>query len=112
MTWTVTESIAEPHSVTSGTTADAGKVFDSGIDLEADGDAFEWTFDQPGDYPYFCSVHPVEMTGTVVVLAAGAGAEQEVGIPAERRLLAGGILVIAIALMFAGAWLWRRMNPA
>ena len=31
VTWTVTTSIGEPHSVTSGTPEDAGKIFDSGI---------------------------------------------------------------------------------
>ena len=122
VTWTVTNGIGEPHSVTSGTpSVDSGKTFDSGINLTDNGQSFEWTFDQPGEYLYYCVVHPVEMTGKVVVVAPGASAppvvepppsEAEAVIPVERRALAGGILVISIVLMFAGAWLWRRMNPA
>lgn len=38
--------------------------FDSGA-LGA-GDAFEFTFTEPGEYEYFCSFHP-SMTGTIVV---------------------------------------------
>jgi plastocyanin len=121
VTWTVTQSIGEPHSVTSGTPQDAGKVFDSGINLKDNGQTFSQKFDAAGEFPYFCVVHPTEMTGKVVVLAEGASpppsvepppSEQETGVPADRRLLAGSVLVIAIALMFAGAAVWRRMNPA
>ena len=114
VTWTVEGAITDQHSVTSGTTADPGKVFDSGVTLKATGDTYAFTFAAAGDYPYFCSIHPTTMTGKVVVQAAGQGHPPtgEVGIPVERRALAGGILVISIVLMFAGAWLWRRMNPA
>jgi plastocyanin len=123
VTWTVTESVGEPHSVTSGTLQlDAGKIFDSGIEsLQDDGETFQWTFDDAGEFAYFCTVHPIEMTGKVVVLAPGASvppsiapppSEHDVGVPVERRALAGGILAVSIVLMFLGAWLWRRMNPA
>lgn len=123
VTWTVTESIGQDHSVTSGTPSeDSGLVFDSGIEgLRDEGGSFEFTFDDAGEYPYYCKVHPVQMTGTVVVVAAGASAppsiepppsEHETGIPVERRALAGGVLAISIALMFGAAWVWRRMNPA
>ena len=128
VTWTVTESIGEPHSVTSGTPADAGKVFDSGasnnnntFNLRDEGQTFQHTFEEAGEYPYFCVIHPIDMTGKVVVVAAGASvppsvapppSEAHVGVPVERRALAGGILAISIVLMFGAAWLWRRMNPA
>ena len=121
VTWTVDQSIGEPHSVTSGTPQDSGKAFDSGINLKDNGQSFQFTFKEPGEFSYDCVVHPTEMTGKVVVLAEGASpppsiepapSEEHTGVPAERRLLAGTILVIALVLMFAGAWLWRRMNPA
>ena len=121
VTWTVTKAIGEPHSVTSGTPEDAGKIFDSGINLTDNGQSFQHTFNEAGEFLYFCVVHATTMTGKVVVLAPGASAppsvepppsEQVTGVPAERRLIAGAILAISLVLMFGMAWLWRRMNPA
>ena len=135
VTWSVTESIDQPHSVTSGTPEDAGKVFDSGIGesgspiLQDNGQTFEHTFGEPGEYAYFCTIHPA-MTGTVVVLAEGASEapggepsgepseapgepeEEHAPVPTERKIAAGTILAVGIVLMFGMAWLWRRMNPA
>jgi plastocyanin len=56
----------EAHTVTSGLegSADSGKQFDSGL-LSAN-QTFEHTFDKPGTYNYYCSVHPI-MTGLVNV---------------------------------------------
>lgn len=56
----------EVHSVTSGleSSADRGKQFDSGL-LNAN-QTFEQTFDKPGTYNYYCTVHPI-MTGLVNV---------------------------------------------
>jgi plastocyanin len=56
----------EVHSVTSGleSSADRGKLFDSGL-LNAN-QTFEHTFDKPGTYNYYCTVHPI-MTGLVNV---------------------------------------------
>lgn len=31
------------------------------------GDSFEFTFDEPGEYGYFCRIHPFQMTGTITV---------------------------------------------
>jgi plastocyanin len=126
VTWTVKKSIGEPHTVTSGKPADAdkGAVFDSQQDdpglakLKDDGGSFSFTFDKSGTYSYFCVVHPVDMTGRVVVLApgetpgAGAPGEAGPGIPVERRLIGAGILVVALAVLFGAASVWRRMNPA
>jgi plastocyanin len=73
--WTVTKAIAEPHSVTSGAPGNAsGQVFDSGIKLQANGDTFQFQFQTPGNYPFYCQVHPTEMHGTITVLAAGQSA--------------------------------------
>jgi plastocyanin len=46
------------------TVADEGKAFKS--DPLDNGDSFSHTFDKPGTYKYFCSLHP-HMTGTIVV---------------------------------------------
>src|ERR1700690_1019984 len=51
----------EPHTVTS---ADGGRTFKSPA-LDTD-DKFSFTFDKPGTYKYFCSIHP-HMVGTIVV---------------------------------------------
>jgi plastocyanin len=121
--WTVTESIGEPHSVTSGKpgAADSGDMFDSGIEsLKDNGQRFEQVFPDPGTYDYFCTVHPTEMTGQVLVLAPGqtppaaeAPAEggEEAAVPVQNRVIAAGVLVVTLTLLFAGAAAWRRMNP-
>ena len=55
----------EVHTVTSGLgSEDSGKQFDSGL-LSAN-QTFDHTFDKPGTYNYYCSVHPI-MTGLVNV---------------------------------------------
>lgn len=64
---------AGAHTVTSGTVEQgAGGVtmkpdgrIDSG-DI-ATGDTYEFTFDEPGSYPYFCSLHPATMRGEIRV---------------------------------------------
>jgi plastocyanin len=40
-------------------------VWDSGI-LQK-GQSFSCTFNTPGTYEYLCSVHPIQMRGTVIV---------------------------------------------
>ena len=59
VTWTNADDI--PHTVTSTTGAFKSKVLDSG-------DKFSFTFAKPGQFGYFCSLHP-HMTGTVIVKA-------------------------------------------
>ena len=74
VTWTVTKAIADPHSVTSGTPSDSGKVFDSKTTLHNNGDTFSYTFSSAGTFQYYCIVHPSQMHGTITVLgAAGSG---------------------------------------
>ncbi|MCY4253081.1 MAG: plastocyanin/azurin family copper-binding protein, partial [Thaumarchaeota archaeon] len=64
VTWENNDIVA--HTVTSGSLADGGPdgEFDSGLALG--GTTFEHTFDEAGEYPYFCIVHPW-MAGTVMV---------------------------------------------
>ncbi len=112
VTWTVTKSIGEPHSVTSGTPTDTeARLFDSGVDkLKENGSSFQVTFATPGTFAYFCTVHSAVMTGTVVVLPAGEAAGERIA--PERRLIAAGILAVTLVLLFGAAWLWRRVNRA
>ncbi len=65
VTWINDDNAA--HTVTSGTGQDedeSGSDFDSGLFLA--GNAFSFTFDEVGVYPYFCIVHPWK-TGSVAV---------------------------------------------
>ena len=70
----------------------------SGFKLRDVGQTYEFTFDQAGEYPYYCVVHPAEMTGKVVVVAEGASpppsvepppSETETGVPVANRVTAG-----------------------
>lgn len=67
VTWTNNGAVA--HTVTS----DSG-AFDSGS-LDP-GATFSQTFDTPGTFAYFCSIHP-NMTGTITVTEAAAAAPAE-----------------------------------
>ena len=71
VTWKQTDAGA--HTVTSGTVAQGAAgvteepdgTFDSGEITQ--GDTFELTFDEPGTYPYFCTIHPATMRGEITV---------------------------------------------
>ncbi len=61
VTWENGDS--NPHTVT-----DKGRVFRSaGLDT---GDTFSYTFASPGEFTYFCTIHPM-MIGRIVVTPAG-----------------------------------------
>jgi plastocyanin len=127
VTWTVTKSIGESHTVTSGKPSDTdkGSVFDSQktdpdlAKLKDNNGTFSFTFDKPGTYAYFCVVHPVDMSGEVVVLAPGQSpppaaspGEAHEGVPTQNKLIGAGIIVVTLMLLFGAAILYRRMNPA
>ena len=59
VTWTNGDDI--PHTVVSKDGVFKSKVLDSG-------DRFSFTFAKPGQFGYFCSLHP-HMTGTIIVKA-------------------------------------------
>ncbi len=65
VTWTNNESSQIPHTVTSGTPNAPSNMFDSGT-LNP-GQTFQFTFNTPGTYNYFCRIHGAAMTGTVTV---------------------------------------------
>ncbi|MGI9604163.1 MAG: cupredoxin domain-containing protein [Acidimicrobiales bacterium] len=53
-----------PHTVTSGSALDPTSDFDSGV--LGTGQSFELSFDEAGEYPLFCVLHP-DMQATVTV---------------------------------------------
>lgn len=120
VTWTVTKAVGDPHTVTSGKPADGdkGSVFDSQKDdaaltkLKDVGGTFSVTFDKAGAYSYYCVVHPVDMTGKVVVLAPGETLGASEGVPTQNKLIGAAILVVTLVVLFGAAWVYRRMNPA
>lgn len=59
VTWTNQDD--EPHTVVSA--ADPALWKSPALDTD---DSFSFTFDRPGTYKYFCSIHP-RMQGTVIV---------------------------------------------
>jgi plastocyanin len=74
VTWTNKDTTA--HTITSGTGAndpDKGKAFDSSPNfnpLITPQATFSHTFEEAGEFPYFCALHP-NMVGKVVVATAG-----------------------------------------
>ena len=67
VTWANRDDI--PHTVASATRAFKSKAMDTD-------ESFSFTFSTPGEYAYFCSLHP-HMTGTIVVEGTGgSGASQ------------------------------------
>lgn len=65
--WTNRDDI--PHNVTAKDRSFKSKVMDTDK-------SFSFTFTTPGEYQYFCALHP-HMTGTIVVeTAAGGGPTQ------------------------------------
>jgi plastocyanin len=115
VTWTVTQAIADSHSVTSGSYKDPkpGTEFDSGIKLHNDGDSFSHTFAAAGTFPFFCAVHPDTMSGTITVVDAtgSAGGGSEGASPTESKVIAGVVLLVLVVLLFGWARIYRRMNP-
>jgi amicyanin len=65
VTWRNKDDI--PHTVTSTARAFKSKALDTD-------DSFSFTFNEPGRYAYFCSLHP-HMTGTIVVEPANHAAK-------------------------------------
>jgi plastocyanin len=65
VTWSNDETSPIPHTVTSGSPNALSGMFDSG-DLNP-GQTFQFTFNAPGTFQYFCRIHGAAMTGTVTV---------------------------------------------
>lgn len=63
VTWINKDAVV--HTVRSGTPMSPTGLFQSG-NVDAD-QSFSFTFDTAGTYHYYCSIHPVDMQGTIVV---------------------------------------------
>lgn len=61
--WTNGDAIE--HSVTNGTPDKPGDAFNSGFFTK--GQSYSFTFEEPGEYPYFCKRHN-SMTGVIKVI--------------------------------------------
>lgn len=62
VTWNNLDDIQ--HTVTSGVPDNPSGTFDSGFFVQ--NEQFTYTFEEPGEYPYYCQRHP-HMQGTIVV---------------------------------------------
>ena len=95
VTWLNPDTAA--HAITSGTTTDGSDgVFDSG--LVSPGTQFKHVFEEAGEYPYFCLVHPW-MSGMVIVQSAMADdtdkdMHMETDEPSGMTMLSDGTEVI------------------
>ena len=69
VTWVAS---GDPHTVTSGTPRSIDNRFadhPASAGFLAPGDSFTTTFASVGTFPYFCEVHPEQMSGVVTVLS-------------------------------------------
>ena len=82
VTWSNDDTAA--HTVTSGTVEDGPDgTFDSSLFVA--GNTFSHTFEEEGEYPYFCIVHPW-MAGSVSVVPEAAAEEGEMMIEDEMMV--------------------------
>jgi plastocyanin len=68
----------QPHTVTSGTpddTANSGTLFNSGI--MPLGSSFQYSFDEPGTFEYYCTIHPWRVATVTVGGAIERGSNFE-----------------------------------
>jgi plastocyanin len=61
----------------------------------ATGDTFEFTFDTPGTYEYFCSLHP-DMTGTITVTGDGTEPPPTTEPPTDPDCPEGGLVAAVV----------------
>lgn len=68
VTWTNTDTV--PHTVVSSKVPSGAQPFSS--DIINPGGTYTMTLTIPGTYSYYCSIHPVWMRASIVVLASGS----------------------------------------
>ena len=69
VTWTNLDGAS--HTTTSGAPGSLSGVWDSGV--LSNGGTFSFTFAGPGEFAYFCNIHP-SMRATITVVEASSGA--------------------------------------
>ena len=74
--------VGQPHTVTSGQPGapDSGSVFNSGIMPAFPVRSFEFTFTQPGDFSYYCIIHPWRVASVSVNDAQFTGESFDIGL--------------------------------
>jgi len=90
----VWKSKSMPHSVTS-----SGGLFDSGVH-QSNTFTFSHTFPAAGTFPYFCTVHPILMKGTVTVASAASAKLSNIS---TRALVQTGNNVLISGFIIAGS---------
>ena len=90
----VWKSKSMPHSVTS-----SGGLFDSGVH-QSNTFTFSHTFPAAGTFPYFCTVHPILMKGTVTVASAASSKLSNIS---TRALVQTGNNVLISGFIIAGS---------
>ena len=90
----VWKSKSMPHSVTS-----SGGLFDSGVH-QSNTFTFSHSFPAAGTFPYFCTVHPILMKGTVTVVASASAKLSNIS---TRALVQTGNNVLISGFIIAGS---------
>src|SRR5687768_10642443 len=83
------------HSSTSGQSPVPDNLWNSGF--LAQGQTFTHTFNNPGNFPYFCSPHPSEMLGSVTVTSGNTAPTVSITSPANGASFEGSTNLIVSA---------------
>ena len=78
----INNDFGQPHTVTSGVPGSPDNMFNSGLMPATANSFFQYTFDSPGDFSYYCIIHPWRL-GAVSVsdsIARGVNFELAYGI--------------------------------
>jgi predicted secreted protein with PEFG-CTERM motif len=97
VTWLNEDTAA--HTTTSGTAKDGPDgYFDSSLVMAGSSYSFKFVDFEPGEYPYFCMVHPW-MTGVVIVQEAGAEEDGELMVDITTSKAAKGeVMTVSVKI--------------
>lgn len=76
--------VGQPHTVTSGQpeSSDSGSLFNSGVMPFFPVRSFEYTFQQPGNFSYYCTIHPWRVASVSVSDEIFTGESFDIGLGA------------------------------